>query len=421
MEHTFFIKTFGCQMNEYDSLRMENCMLESGFSPVCSEEEAQYIIINTCSVRQHAEDRAVSYAGRFLKNKKVIFTGCMAQSEAGALVKQHPAIFAVIGTSNFEHTAEIIDSGGGVNVSENDEAGKSGIREGRVSAYLAVARGCDNFCSYCIVPYVRGREKSRPKAVILAELEKMALAGTREVTLLGQNVNSYLCPGTGVKFPQLLSEASKIPGLELVRFMTSHPKDLSEELIDAVASNPKCCTHFHLPLQSGSDRVLLEMNRKYTSAGYEAAASKIKAKIKDLYFTSDILVGFPAETEKDFMETAAMVEKMRYDAAYVFKYSVRRGTAAQKLGDAVPEEEKLRRLNYILDLQKKIGKDINAAYLGRGLEVLGLSALPQGQLKASAMNGKKVFVNAAGAEMTGKKFRVRIIAASNQSVTGEVM
>ncbi len=421
MAESFFIKTFGCQMNEYDSLRMEASLLEAGFVPVCSEEEAQYLIINTCSVRQHAEDRAISYAGRFLKSKKVIITGCMAQSEGKGLKKQHNEIFAVIGTSNFENISEIIGSGGGVHISENNGAGVSGIRHGRISAYLAVTRGCDNYCSYCIVPYVRGRETSRPKTIILEELKKMASAGAREVTLLGQNVNSYLCPDTGEKFPSLLASASKTPGLELVRFMTSHPKNLSEELIDAVASNPKCCTHFHLPLQSGSDRVLLEMNRKYTSAVFEAAASNIKAKIKDLYFTSDILVGFPAETEKDFMETAAMVEKMRFDAAYIFKYSVRKGTAAEKFGDAVPEEEKLRRLNYILDLQKKIGKDINASYLGRELEVLGLSVSSQpGQIKASAMNGKKVFVN-AGPELIGKKFRVKIAAASNQSVTGEAV
>lgn len=408
-------------MNEYDSLRMESSMLEAGYTAVCSEEEAQFLIINTCSVRQHAEDRAISYAGRFLKNKKVIISGCMAQSEAGNLKRRYNEIFAVIGTSNFENIAEIISAGGGIYINENSGAGRSGISKGKVSAYIAVTRGCDNYCSYCIVPHVRGRETSRPKRLILEELEKAARSGVREAVLLGQNVNSYLCPDTGAKFPELLAASSKTPFIELVKFMTSHPKDLSEELIDAVASNPKCCTHFHLPLQSGSDRVLREMNRKYTSAGYEDVASKIRKKIKDLYFTSDILVGFPSETEKDFMETAAMAERMRFDAAYIFKYSVRRGTAAEKMGDSVPEAEKLRRLNYILDLQKKIGKDINASYLGRELDVLAVSVSAQtGQVKASAMNGKKVFVN-AGPELTGKKFRVRIIAASNQSVTGEAV
>ena len=421
LENAFFIKTFGCQMNEYDSLRMEKSMLEGGFIPVLTEEEAQYIIINTCSVRQHAEDRAISYAGRFLKNKKVIMAGCMAQSEGSAIKKQHHEIFAVIGTSNFENIAGIISSGGGVYTAENSEAGASGFRKGSVSAFLSVMRGCDNYCSYCIVPYVRGRETSRPKDKILKELSQMASAGIREVTLLGQNVNSYSCPESGAKFPLLLREAAETAGLELLRFMTSHPKDLSDELIDAVASNPKCCTHFHLPMQSGSDRVLSSMNRGYTSAGYALTASKIKEKIKDLYFTSDILVGFPSEGEKEFMETVRLAEKMRFDAAYIFKYSVRRGTAAEKMGDLVPEEEKLRRLNYILDLQKKIGKDINSAYLGREMDALAVSEAPQpGQLKASAMNGKKVFVN-AGRELLGKKLRVRITAASNQSVTGEVL
>ena len=245
-----YIHTFGCQMNEYDSQRMEAAVAEDGaFKLVNSEEAADVIIVNTCSVRKHAEERAMSYVGRHIKTKKVIIAGCMAQNMKKDLKKQFPSIHAVAGTFRLYDMADIIKKGG-LHADEGEAADRRGLkRRGKVRDFTAVTRGCDNFCSYCIVPYVRGREKSRPLAEIKAEMEMLAKSGTKEITLLGQNVNSY--NDNGLNFSGLLRGLVKVEGIERLRFMTSHPKDLSEELIETVAEEKKLCRHFHLPAQSG--------------------------------------------------------------------------------------------------------------------------------------------------------------------------
>ncbi|HRU38431.1 MAG TPA: tRNA (N6-isopentenyl adenosine(37)-C2)-methylthiotransferase MiaB, partial [Candidatus Goldiibacteriota bacterium] len=353
-----YIHTFGCQMNEYDSERMLAALAQAGgFLSVNNEAEADVVIVNTCSVRKHAEERAMSYIGRHVKDRKVIVAGCMAQNLKDGLKRQFPGLHAVVGTSSFDEIADIILSGGVFTQEGKDAYSLRLKRPAKVRAFLAVMRGCDNFCSYCIVPHVRGREQSRPYMEILDEASMLASAGTKEITLLGQNVNSYMDSGTD--FPDLLAKLAGIAGIKRIRFMTSHPKDLGEKLVATVAGNTKICRHIHFPAQSGSDRILALMNRKYTAAEYCRKVAMIREKIPGCAVTTDFLLGFPSETGADFMETARMAEELRFDDAYIFKYSSRPGTAAADMDDDVPEAEKKRRVNYLLDLQKKISEDIN--------------------------------------------------------------
>jgi tRNA-2-methylthio-N6-dimethylallyladenosine synthase len=417
-----FIKTFGCQMNEYDSERMASIISEdAGFETAADEAGADVIILNTCSVRKHAEERAMSYIGRHIKNKKVIVAGCMAQSMKKELKQQFPKLHAIVGTFKFGEIGEIIRKGG-IHTEEAKGVYSVDVRRGKkVRAFIAIMQGCDNFCSYCIVPFVRGREKSRTAVEIKKEITGLAKGGCKEITLLGQNVNSY--NDNGMNFPALLRELVNVEGIERIRFMTSHPKDLTDELIDTVASHEKLCKHFHLPVQSGSDRVLELMNRKYTSAEYREKIYKIRKKIHDVSITTDVLAGFPGETEADFMETADLVRDLRFDDAYIFKYSVRPGTKAESMGDDVPEKEKLRRLNYILDLQKKISEDINNKLLGNVYKALcyGKSPKNKGEVLATTGNNKRIYIN-GGDGLIGTLFTVKLTEPrGGGTFTGEVV
>ncbi len=419
-----FIRTFGCQMNEYDSERMFNILSnQSDYTFVNSEKEADTIIVNTCSVRQHAEDRALSYIGRYVNSKKVIVVGCMAEKLKTQLFIKFPKLFSIVGTFNISYIDKILKKGG-VYVGENKEKyiKTNTIKKG-INGFLTIMQGCNNFCSYCVVPYVRGRERSRAVADIEEEMKIMVQNGYKEIMLLGQNVNSYFDEGSKTNFPELLKRLAKIEGIERIRFMTSHPKDLSDELITVVAEEKKLCKHFHLPVQSGSDNILELMNRKYTSTFYTEIVSKIRDKIKDVAISTDILVGFPCENEKDFQDTVKLVEKIRFDDAFVFKYSVRPGTEASKLKDDVPEDEKLRRLNYILEIQSKISEDINKGLLGKNVEVLALgkSLRNRDELKTTTGTNKKVYIK-GNDEMIGKIYKVRITEMrSKEGFGGEII
>lgn len=407
-------------MNEYDSERMASSIADDAdFVLTENEDEADVIIVNTCSVRKHAEERAMSYVGRHIKTKKVIIAGCMAQNLKKDLKKQFINLHAVVGTFRFDEIGDIIKKGG-IYTEENHDAYSVNInRKGKVRGFTAIMQGCDNFCSYCIVPYVRGREKSRAFAEIKSEIEMLAKNGTKEITLLGQNVNSY--NDKGMNFPPLLRELVKIDGLLRLRFMTSHPKDLSDELIDTVASDKKLCKHFHLPVQSGSDNILKAMNRKYTAAEYTEKANKIRKKIPGCAITTDILVGFPGETEKDFQDTVKLLNDIRFDDAYVFKYSERPGTAAAKMKDDVAEVDKKKRVNYILDLQKKISEDINNKMVGTKTEVLVYSVRGGEAKEARAMTdaNKRVYIKGVE-DLTGKTVMVMITEARAGALTGKV-
>lgn len=413
-----YVHTFGCQMNEYDSERMESSIAGDGeFVLVKNEDEADVIIVNTCSVRKHAEERAMSYVGRHVKTKKVIIAGCMAQNLQKDLKRQFVNLHAVVGTFRFDEIGDIIKKGG-IYTEENHDAYSVNInRQGKVRGFTAIMQGCDNFCSYCIVPYVRGREKSRAREEIKSEIEMLAKNGTKEITLLGQNVNSY--NDKGMNFPALLRELVKTDGLLRLRFMTSHPKDLSDELIETVAAEKKLCKHFHLPVQTGSDAILKAMNRKYTAAEYTEKINKIRAKIPGCSVTTDILAGFPGETEKDFNDTVKLVSDVKYDDAYVFKYSGRPGTKAAEMKDDVAEADKKKRVNYILDLQKKISEDINIKLLGTETEVL-VYAVRSGEARATTDTNKRVYIK--GVEgLAGKILKVKITEARSGALTGGVV
>ncbi len=407
-------------MNEYDSERIEGILTKAGnYEFVGTENQADIIIINTCSVRQHAEERALSYIGRYVNNKKVIVAGCMAENFKSKLFIKYPKLFAIIGTYNIPYIDKIIKKGGLFTGENKDIYRADIIRKKSIRSYITIMQGCNNFCSYCVVPYVRGRERSRPVSDIAEELKILADNGGKEVILLGQNVNSYFDENKKVNFPKLLKKLVKIEGIERIGFMTSHPKDLSDELIETVAAEVKLCRHFHLPVQSGSDNILKLMNRKYTSTLYAERVSKIRERIKDVAITTDILVGFPCENEKDFKDTVRLVEDVRFDDAFVFKYSVRQGTEAAKLNDDVPEEEKLRRLNYILEIQKRISEDINKGLLGKIVEVLAMerSLRNREELKTTTGTNKKVYVK-GNDDMIGKILRVKITELRSRDAFG---
>ncbi len=416
-----FIRTFGCQMNEYDSERMAGILLkDKDFSIVNSEEEADFIIVNTCSVRQHAENRELSYIAKYVKNKKVIVAGCMAQNLKEELFKLYPDLYAILGTSNFSKIVDVIKNNKKILLDgEFDIYERKFQRPKRIDGLITIMQGCNNFCSYCIVPYVRGREKSREVNDIVKEIEDMVKQGYKEVMLLGQNVNSYYDEKTKTNFPQLLQKIHNIEGLLRIKFMTSHPKDLTNELIETVKKGEKFVKHFHLPVQSGSNKILKLMNRKYTKEEYIEKIEKIRSEIPFANITTDILVGFPGEEEKDFLETVDIINKLKFDDAFSFKYSVRKGTQAEKYGDTVKEKEKLRRLNYVIELQKKISYDINKSYIGFETEglVYEISYKRKNELKTGTINNKKVFIK-GDKNLIGKIVKVKLLELRGSSFAG---
>ncbi|WP_277657073.1 tRNA (N6-isopentenyl adenosine(37)-C2)-methylthiotransferase MiaB [Seleniivibrio woodruffii] len=363
----YFIHTMGCQMNEYDSQRIASILEKMGFVPAETMEEGDYLLVNTCSVREKPQHKADSAIGRFKQIKKkrpevkVGFCGCVAQQDGEKILKNSKFIDFVVGTDGLDRLEEVIacvENGHRLcdtQVNDGELTIGSFRRNVSVSSFVTIMKGCDNFCSYCIVPYVRGREKSRTPEEILTEVRYLADNGAREVTLLGQNVNSY---GKGldekISFPELINEVSGLDSIKRVRFVTSHPKDFSDELIDIMQKNEKVCEYLHLPLQAGSDRILKAMNRKYTYGHYRDMVMRAKERIPNLALSSDFIVGFPGETDEDFECTLNALREIEYDTIFAFAYSVRPGTGAEKLVDDVPEQTKKMRLAKVLDLQKEI-------------------------------------------------------------------
>ncbi|MEW5785486.1 MAG: tRNA (N6-isopentenyl adenosine(37)-C2)-methylthiotransferase MiaB [Bacillota bacterium] len=383
---TYFTICFGCQMNEHD-MEVTAGILESiGYSAVASLSEADLIIINTCAVRRKPEEKVTGLLGKLkvLKEKKkdliIAVGGCMTQQdEAAAYIKKRfHHVNLIYGTHALPRFPELLrqaarQRGTIVDIAEHTDS-REGLpirRSGNFKAWLPVIYGCNNFCSYCIVPHVRGRERSRSMSDILSEARSLAEQGYLELTLLGQNVNSYgLDSAAGYDFPDLLAELDRVEGLARIRFMTSHPKDLSPRLIETVRSGKRICEHFHLPVQSGSNRILERMNRRYTRESYLELAASIKAAIPGVALTTDIIVGFPGETEADFDETLFLVEETRFDNAFTFLYSPRRGTAAAALEDTLPRPEKEKRLRRLAAIQNKISLELNQALVGETVEVL---------------------------------------------------
>ena len=383
--NSYHIESFGCQMNLSDSERIAGQLESLGCSAVGTPEQADIIVMNTCCVRESAENRIFGHIGALKKLKEkephrmLVIAGCLAQKDQAAIFRRAPHVDIVLGTQNIDRLAEIllethrkkrlVVSGDCASDGLGDAVRKS--RNPGVSAWIPIMYGCDNFCSYCIVPYVRGRERSRPPEAVLDEIAAFIQEGGKEVTLLGQNVNSY---GKNLEgkwnFPRLLAEADKLEGIERIRFMTSHPKDISENLIKVMSEGKNICHHLHLPVQSGCDEILRRMNRGYTTTAYKKIVEALRAAIPDVSLTTDLIVGFPGETEEMFAETLAFVKEIKFDAAFTFLYSRRSGTPAASMSEQISDAEKQHRLQRLMDLQNVISLEMNQKFLDQEVYVL---------------------------------------------------
>jgi len=380
-----YIKTFGCQMNKLDTELSIGSLTKKGYSFAEDENDADVILLNTCSVRDKAEHKVYSQLGSLRnqkeKNPELILgvLGCMAQNEGDKIFKRMPHVNLVCGTRMFSKLPELLDeiSGSNKRVLAIDEEGEVNFdrmvtqRQNRYNAFVSIMRGCDNYCSYCIVPFVRGREFSRAVTDIVDEVKKLADDGCKEITLLGQNVNSY---GKGlngkITLATLLRELDPIDGIERIHFITSHPKDMTREILEAVGELPGVCEYLHMPAQSGSDRILEKMRRQYTSAHYRELVDMARSIVPGIKIASDFIVGFPGETEEDFQETVSLLKDVRYQNSFIFKYSPRTGTAAIEFTDDVIEETKKSRNHILLESQKEISTEENRKMHGKSVEVL---------------------------------------------------
>jgi tRNA-2-methylthio-N6-dimethylallyladenosine synthase len=435
MSKNLFIETYGCQMNFADSEVVAAVMKMADYELCDSIEVADAIFINTCSIREHAEVKAMSRLEYFRqlkrKNKKLIVgvIGCMAERMQKELL-EHPAVDLVAGPDayldlpNLIAQAEQGDKSINIDLSLTEtykDVLPQRIGGNRISGFVSIMRGCNNFCSYCIVPYTRGRERSRPYNSILNEVQDLYNRGYKEVTLLGQNVNSYNFEG--MNFASLLENlAQAIPGIR-IRFTTSHPKDMSEETIIVISKYPNLCKHIHLPVQSGSSRILKLMNRKYTREWYLERIALIRKHIPDCGISTDMFTGFHSETEEDHQETLSLMREVGYDSAFMFKYSERKGTFASKnLPDDVPEEVKLRRLQEMIDLQMELSLESNKKDIGKEFEVLveGYSKRSKQQLSGRTSQNKVVLFENQG-QKVGDLVRVKIKDASAITLFGDIL
>lgn len=380
----YYIFTYGCQMNESDSERLAHQLELAGYEGTDNFEEADLIILNTCCVRETAEHKIYGRIGELkhlkAKNKDLIIaiTGCMAQKNQADMFKRAPHIDIVLGTHNLRHINEMVAEVQRTHKHQiNIEMDNTVLHEleakptGTFSAWVPIMNGCNKFCTYCIVPHVRGREISRPIEAIVEDVKKLGASGHKEITLLGQNVNSYgLDFKDGTHFGDLIDALDGIPGIERIRYMTSHPQDMNKDMIDALGRSSNVVTQLHLPIQSGSNRILQKMNRRYTVEHYKELIDYCREKIKGLTLTTDLIVGFPGETEEDFQATLQLLKDIRYDMAYTFIFSKRSGTPAATMADQVPEEVKRVRLQALMDVQNEISLELNKAMEGETYEII---------------------------------------------------
>ncbi len=430
----YHIVTYGCQMNAHDSETIAGMLEQMGMTEAAAREDADFVLYNTCCVRENAERRALGNVGWLKELKKVKpelivgVCGCMVQQDGMAqkLIKRYPFVDIAFGTHNLPELPDmfkkLLDSRERVvSVLDTDGMIAEGLpvkRAGGLMAYVTIMYGCDNFCSYCIVPYVRGRERSRLPEDILREVEQLKTEGVKEIMLLGQNVNSYA--GGGIDFAELLRRVDDI-GIERVRFMTSHPKDLSDRLIDVMANSKHICHQLHLPVQHGSNRVLSAMNRCYTREHYLGVVKRLRDAMPDIGLTTDLIVGFPGETEEDFNQTIDLVRQVRYDSAYTFIYSPRQGTVAAEMPNQVDEETAKRRIHELIAVQEQITAETYAAQVGHVENVLceGVSARSERQITGRTQRG--ITVNFDGsADMVGSVVSVMITGAGHNTLKGKI-
>ena len=429
--------TYGCQMNFSDAERMEGELSKLGYVSTEDMAKADLIMINTCCVRETAEDKVYGKIGEIKALKRenpdliLGITGCMAQKEGERLIKRAPHIDFVLGTNKIHEVVatvkkleesqvkHVVDTE--INEAEMPED-ISIHRKTPLSAWVPIMYGCNNFCTYCIVPYVRGRERSRLPEEIIDEVREAVTQGYREVTLLGQNVNSYGKDHQKATFAELLSMVDRVDGIERIRYMTSHPKDLSDEVIDVIKNSQHICNHFHLPVQHGSNKILKAMNRVYTVEGYKDLVRKIRAAVPDASITTDLIVGFPGETEEDFQELLQFLEDIRYDQAYTFIYSKRSGTPAAEMENQVNDDVKHERLNRLMELQNKISLEKNVALKDRTVQVMveGPSANDDKVWSGRTTTNKLVLWPYQGSEQPGDFVNVRICQPQTWVLKGEL-
>ena len=381
-----YIYTIGCQMNVYDSEKLGAILASIGFEKTGNPDNADIVVCNTCSIRHKAEEKAFSFLGRFaqVKRKKphliLVMAGCVAQQEGKKAFDRVPFLDIVLGTRAFSRFAKLVDAvkSGSTRVIDIEDSDiiyesvpdQCPDKTNRVSRFVTIMQGCENFCTYCVVPYVRGRERSRKPENIIAEIRALAASGIKEVTLLGQNVNSYGKKENNISFPELLSMVNEVEGIQRIRFATSHPKDLSSELMDAIAGLDKVCNHLHLPVQSGSNSVLKKMNRGYTREKYIEKISGLREKCPDIALSTDIIVGFPYESPDDFEQTLELLHEIKFDSIFAFAYSNRSSAPASKFDGQIGEQEKKDRLNLLLEVQQGYTEEKNALMTGKTFPVL---------------------------------------------------
>lgn len=430
----FFIQTFGCQMNVYDSERVAVMLSNSGWIHTENASDSDIIIINSCSVRDKPLKKLFSCAGRYLPLKRrkgtlIFIMGCVAQQLGRKIIEKAPFIDGVFGPGAEDLILQIVEKGKYPFVSNDQdllereeifpESSKGSFFEKHVSS-ITVMHGCNNFCSYCIVPFVRGKEVSRKSSSILQEVDMLIQKGVLEITLLGQNVNSYNDPQTGKDFTDLLYDVAKKDGLQRLRFMTSHPKDFNEKLAAAFTEIPQLMPNLHLPAQSGSDRILNMMNRKYTIADYLKKLDMARKYLPDVALSGDFIVGFPDETEDDFRQTLDLIERVGYDVIYAFAYSPRPMTAASKLMDNISPDVKAERLNRLLDAQKNRMKEVRNRYLNRTVKVLIEKPSPKSRTLMGRNEHNLVthVVNAVDDDM-GRIIDVKVLEVLENTLRGQ--
>ncbi len=431
-----YVETYGCQQNEADSEKIRGILCESGYTISHTPEGADVVVMNTCAIREHAEQRvfgnlgALTHTKRRHPRQKIFLCGCMAGQKVvtDRIKKSYPHVDGVFSTHHLWQFAEILRAvvftGKRVFYIEDEPGsiaeGLPQMREHTLKAWVSIMYGCNNFCTYCIVPYVRGRERSRKSEDILKECRQLIESGTREITLLGQNVNSYGKDlEEGLDFADLLKQIAEIPGDFLIRFMTSHPRDASEKLFDTMASSPKIAKQLHLPFQSGSSRVLKAMNRHYDRETYLGKVRYAKKMMPELVLTSDVIVGFPGETEEEFSETISLIEEVRYDALFTFIFSPRPGTPAAAMDDPTPKEEKNRRFDHLCAVQNRISEEIHSTYVGKTFRCL-IDGMDKEYLTARTEGGRLVRLT-GDPGLIGTFQPVTITGSTTWSLTGNLV
>ena len=432
---TAYVETYGCQQNEADSEKLRGYLAQSGYAIVSEAEGADVVIMNTCAIREHAEQRvfgnlgALTHTKRRHAGQKIFLCGCMAGETkvTDRIKKSFPHVDGVFSTHHLWQFPEIlwnVLSRGKRQFYIEDEAGSIAegipqVRDNTLQSWVSIMYGCNNFCTYCIVPYVRGRERSRKPEDILAECRCLIEQGCKEITLLGQNVNSYGKDlAENIDFADLLAEIAAIPGEFLIRFMTSHPRDASKKLFDTMAANPKIAKQLHLPFQSGSSRVLKAMNRHYDRETYLEKVNYAKSVMPELVLTSDVIVGFPGETEEEFEETISLIEAVRYDSLFTFIFSPRPGTPAAKMEDTTPKEEKNRRFDKLCAVQNAISEEIHAGYVGASFRCLVDGK--DGDLLTARTEGGRLVRFAGDDSLIGSYQNITITGSTTWSLTGEM-